>query len=243
MLAGLLEARRIEALADVLEQYQAKLAEKGLYDFDDMILRAIYVLAENDELRFTLHEQYQFLLLDEFQDTNAAQLKLVELLTNNPSQEGKPNVLAVGDDDQAIYAFQGAEASNMLDFYHMYKDVRVISLSDNYRSQTEILETAARVAGQIESRLHSQFQGVTKTLRSQNMNVPSPMITRRSYRSAVAERTAVAEQIAGLVASGTPAAQIAVLAPKHKYLEPLVPYLQNRDLAVSYEKRHPRDGR
>ncbi|MGB4796057.1 MAG: ATP-dependent DNA helicase [Candidatus Saccharimonadales bacterium] len=237
MLAGLLEARRIEALADVLEQYQAKLAEKGLYDFDDMILRAIYVLAENDELRFTLHEQYQFLLLDEFQDTNAAQLKLVELLTNNPSQERKPNVLAVGDDDQAIYAFQGAEASNMLDFYHMYKDVQVISLSDNYRSQTEILETAARVAGQIESRLHSQFQGVTKTLRSQNMNVPSPMITRRSYRSAVAERTAVAEQIAGLVASGTPAAQIAVLAPKHKYLEPLVPYLQNRDLAVSYEKR------
>lgn len=237
MLAGLLEARRIEALADVLEQYQAKLAEKGLYDFDDMILRAIDVLAENDELRFTLHEQYQFLLLDEFQDTNAAQLKLVELLTNNPSQEGKPNVLAVGDDDQAIYAFQGAEASNMLDFYHMYKDVRVISLSDNYRSQTEILETAARVAGQIESRLHSQFQGVTKTLRSQNMNVPSPMITRRSYRSAVAESTAVAEQIAGLIASGTPAAHIVVLAPKHKYLEPLVPYLQNRDLAVSYEKR------
>lgn len=237
MLAGLLEARRIEALADVLEQYQVKLAEKGLYDFDDMILRAIDVLAENDELRFTLHEQYQFLLLDEFQDTNAAQLKLVELLTNNPSEEGKPNVLAVGDDDQAIYAFQGAEASNMLDFYNMYKDVRVISLSDNYRSQTEILETAARVAGQIESRLHSQFQGVTKTLRSQNMNVPSSMITRRSYRSAVAERTAVAEQIAGLIASGTPTAHIVVLAPKHKYLEPLVPYLQNRDLAVSYEKR------
>jgi DNA helicase-2/ATP-dependent DNA helicase PcrA len=236
-LAGELEARRIEALADVLEQYQTTLNEKGLYDFDDMILRAIDVLEQNDALRFTLHEQYQFILLDEFQDTNAAQLKLVELLTNNPSQEGKPNVLAVGDDDQAIYAFQGAEASNMLDFYRLYQDVQVITLEENYRSRVEILQATAQVAEQIETRLHYQFEGVTKLLRSSNSTLPDAQIARYAYPSAVAERAAIADQVAALVASGTPAANIAVLAPKHKYLEPLVPYLQKRALAVSYEKR------
>lgn len=236
-LAGELESRRVAALSDVLEQYEAALADKGYYDFDDMILRAIDVLERNDDLRFTLQEQYQFILLDEFQDTNAAQLRLVELLTNNPASEGKPNVLAVGDDDQAIYAFQGAEVSNMLDFYSLYKDVRVISLSENYRSRAEILEASANIASQIIGRLHVHFSGVTKQLTAHNSTLDSIHITRTSYRSAIAERTAIAAEIASLLQQGVPASHIAVLAPKHRYLEPLVPYLQHRSVLVSYEKR------
>jgi len=130
VLAGTLEAARMGELADVLESYTAELEKRGLYDFDDMILRAIHVLETNADLRYTLQERYQYLLLDEFQDTNAAQLKLVELLTDNPANEGRPNVLAVGDDDQAIYAFQGAQYSNMLDFSRLYRDVLVINLSE-----------------------------------------------------------------------------------------------------------------
>ncbi len=237
VLAGELEAKRMDALASVLEQYESKLAENAMYDFDDMILRAVDVLAHNDDLRFTLHEQYQFILLDEFQDTNAAQFQLVRLLTDNPANEEKPNVLAVGDDDQAIYAFQGAEYSNMLDFYHAFKAVQVITLEENYRSQVEIVETAANIAVQIEARLHHHFEGVTKNIRSASTSLPDAQISRQSYRSTVAERTAVARQIARLVKQGTKPERIAVLAPKHKYLEPLVPYLQSHDLSVSYEKR------
>jgi DNA helicase-2/ATP-dependent DNA helicase PcrA len=118
----------------VLEQYQSALEEQGLYDFDDMIIRSIKALEEHDDLRYTLQEKYLYVLLDEFQDTNAAQLKLIELLTENPVNEGRPNVMAVGDDDQAIYAFQGAQYSNMLDFYTMYRDVLVVNLTKNYRS-------------------------------------------------------------------------------------------------------------
>ncbi len=236
-LAGELEARRTEALAGVLGQYQDRLAARGLYDFDDMILRAIEVLENNDDVRFTLQEQYQFILLDEFQDTNAAQLRLVKLLTDNPASEGKPNVLAVGDDDQAIYAFQGAEASNMLDFHELYKDVTVVSLTENYRSHREILETAQNISAQIGSRLHTHFPGVSKALNAQNSSLPTVQIERRVFQSSVAERGAIAETIATLIASGVPASHIAVLAPKHRYLEPLVPYLQQRDVAVSYEKR------
>lgn len=237
LLAGTLESKRIAALAEVLVAYQSKLAEKGLYDFDDMILRAIDVLEQHNDLRYTLQEQYQFILLDEFQDTNAAQLKLVQLLTDNPVNEGKPNVLAVGDDDQAIYAFQGAQYSNMLDFYRLYRDVQVITLEENYRSQAKILETAQNIAGQIETRLHHNFEGVTKDIRAASTDLPPLVLTRQSYVSAVAERTAIANQIAQLIQAGCAPQRIAVLAPKHKYLEPLVPYLQQRDIAVAYEKR------
>lgn len=235
-LAGALEARRIAALAGVLESYQTALAAEGLYDFDDMILRAIEVLESNDDLRFTLQEQYQFVLLDEFQDTNAAQLKLVSLLTNNPANEGKPNVLAVGDDDQAIYAFQGAEYSNMLDFAGMFKDVTIISLEENYRSAAPILHTATKVAGQIEARLLHRLPGTSKELHERAV-VTAPTLRRTHYTNELAERTGVTESIKALIDSGVPARSIAVLAPKHRYLEPLVPYLQQVGVPVSYEKR------
>lgn len=237
VLAGALEAARITALADVLEQYQAALAIRGLYDFDDMILRAIDVLEHNDELRYTLQEQYQFILLDEFQDTNAAQLRLVRLLTDNPVHEGRPNVLAVGDDDQAIYAFQGAEYSNMLDFFTMYRDTTVISLSENYRSAGPILQTASAVAEQIEARLHHNMPDVSKALLPKATDLPQLVLERREYVSEIAERAGIANGIKSLIDQGFQPGEIAVLAPKHKYLEPLVPYLQDAGIAVSYEKR------
>nr|MBP9761910.1 ATP-dependent helicase [Candidatus Saccharibacteria bacterium] len=171
-LGGSLESKRVTSLADVLETYHNALQERGLYDFDDMILRAIDVLERNDDLRYTLQEQYQYILLDEFQDTNAAQLQLVRLLTDNPVNEGRPNILAVGDDDQAIYAFQGAEASNMLDYYRLYRDVKVISLQENYRSRAEILETSRNIASQINNRLEKQFNSVSKELTAENTNLP-----------------------------------------------------------------------
>lgn len=236
-LVGGLESKRLAALGSVLESYQKILSSKGLYDFDDMILQALKVLSSNDDLRFTLHEQYQFILLDEFQDTNAAQLRLIQLLTDNPVLGGKPNVLAVGDDDQAIYAFQGAEYSNMLDFYNMYEDVKVIALKENYRSQAEIIHAADAVAQQIKSRLHHQFVGVTKNLRAASKELPEVQIARHSYKSPIAELVGISNSIARLIQNGVKPSQIAVLAPKHKYLEPLVPYLQSRSIPVAYEKR------
>lgn len=235
-LAGGLESRRIAALAGVLESYQEALAEKGLYDFDDMILRAIEVLETNDDLKFTLQEQYQFILLDEFQDTNAAQLRLVKLLSDNPVNEGRPNILAVGDDDQAIYAFQGAEYSNMLDFAGMYSGTTIISLEENYRSAEPILQAATTVAGQIEARLLHNLPGTSKLL-VERANIPSPTLQRIHYATDIAERAGIARDIQRLVAEGVKPSEIAILAPKHRYLEPLVPYLQQVGLPVAYEKR------
>jgi DNA helicase-2/ATP-dependent DNA helicase PcrA len=121
--------QKLLAAADVYEQYLAELKTRGLFDYDDMILRAVHALETNDDLRYTLQERYLYVLLDEFQDTNGAQLRIVELLTNNPVNEGRPNVLAVGDDDQAIYAFQGANYSHMLQFNRLYRDVLPVPLT------------------------------------------------------------------------------------------------------------------
>ena len=114
---------KLLAAADIYADYLNELKKRNLFDYDDMILRAVHALETNADLRFTLQERYLYILLDEFQDTNAAQLRLVELLTDNPVHEGRPNVLAVGDDDQALYAFQGADYSHLLQFQRMYRDV------------------------------------------------------------------------------------------------------------------------
>jgi DNA helicase-2/ATP-dependent DNA helicase PcrA len=236
--SGSLENRRIEALAQVFEQYQNALAEHGWYDFDDMILRAIEALEQHNDLRYTLQEQYLYILLDEFQDTNAAQLKLIQLLSDNPVSEGRPNVLAVGDDDQAIYAFQGAQYSNMLDFYTMYRDVTVVNLTQNYRSTADILSTARNISVQIEARLETHFADMSKELQAANSKLPAKAdMERREFRSDVAQYDWIAEQIHTLIQSGVSPSEIAVLAPKHRQLEPLVPYLADREVPMRYEKR------
>lgn len=235
VLAGALEAARIAELANVLEAYTTALEERGLYDFDDMILRSISALENNNELKYTLQERYQYILLDEFQDTNAAQLRLVELLTDNPASEGRPNVLAVGDDDQAIYAFQGAQYSNMLDYFHLFREVLVINLSENYRSTAEVIETAKNVSVQITDNLSASFPELDKALTAANATLPDSAMTRTEYTSEVSERAGVAAQIRQLLADGVSPSEIAVLAPKHRYLEPLVPYLDG--VPLRYERR------
>jgi DNA helicase-2/ATP-dependent DNA helicase PcrA len=238
ILDGQLENQRIGALAGVFRSYQKVLDERALYDFDDMIIRAITTLQDNSDLKYTLQEQYQYVLLDEFQDTNAAQLKLIELLTDNPVHEGRPNVLAVGDDDQAIYAFQGAQYSNMLDFFNLYNDVAVINLAANYRSHAHILHAAGGVADQIEARLHHQLGNLTKTLNAANSSLPEKAyIMRTECLSDVAQHHWIATRIKELIDQGVEPKEIAVLAPKHKQLEPIVPYLNALGVPVRYERR------
>lgn len=229
---------RIAELANVYEAYQNALETRGLYDFDDMILRTIETLQTKDDLRFTLQETYQYILLDEFQDTNAAQFELVKLLADNPVNEGRPNVFAVGDDDQAIYAFQGARVSNMLQFKNSFVDVKVINLTENYRSHPHILHVAHNIAQQIESRLHLQLEGVQKVLQASNESLPKiATIERHEFDGEANEYAWVANRITQLLQDGVLPNDIAILAPQHKYLERVVPFLVSGQIPITYEKR------
>ena len=225
-------------LSTIYELYEKDLRKNALYDFDDMILRAIEGIKASDELRYNLQERYQYILLDEFQDTNPSQFELVKIITDHPVHEGRPNVMAVGDDDQAIYAFQGANVGNLQNFLESFRDVVVINLTSNYRSHKDILHVAQNIAGQINSRIHTQLNDIDKILLERSQSLPSnASISRQSFPSEAGEYSWVAEHVSSLIKGGTPAKEIAVLAPKHAILENLVPFLKNADVPLSYEKR------
>lgn len=231
-------SQRLSAAGGIYHKYEASLRRRRLYDYDDMILRAIEALETNPELKYSLAENYSYIMLDEFQDTNPAQFKLVKLLTDHPVHEGRPNVLAVGDDDQAIYAFQGANHANMADFYSHYKGVMVVSLRDNYRSHQPLIDVGQNIAGQINSRLHTEFEGVTKDLVARNDKLPEPpLIEVREFKSDAAQYDWIAAEIKKMMKQGVAAKEIAVLAPKHRFLVPLLPYLAQRDIKIYYERR------
>lgn len=126
-------------LAYIYQKYQAKMVENGRYDFDDMILKVVSELEMDESFRADLQEKYMFLLVDEYQDTNGAQNKLIELLSLDIEQ---PNVFAVGDNDQSIYRFQGASLENLLFFADNFENAKIITLNECYRSSQAILAGA-----------------------------------------------------------------------------------------------------
>lgn len=235
-------ADKLRELATIYEQYMENMFNQGYYDFDDMILDVLKTVEKSDILRYKIQEQYQYILVDEFQDTNDAQMRLIWLLTNNPATEGKPNIMVVGDDDQAIYKFQGAELSNIVDFTKMYSDVQVITLTENYRSNTDIVSSSLSMIRTGTHRLENILKGFTKDLRSSrvfdNKNIlkKKNAIDVQEFDTKLHEYTYVAGEIEKAIKAGVEAEHIAVIGRNHKDLVGLVPYLQKKEIPIRYEK-------
>jgi DNA helicase-2/ATP-dependent DNA helicase PcrA len=154
-------ARQLE-LAAFYESYQALLDEAGVVDFGDQIHRALTLLRERPALLAGLRERYRYVLVDEFQDTNHAQLELVRMLAG----EGRPNITVVGDDDQAIYRWRGAAAANLLAFRRLYPGAREVVLTDNHRSTQQVLDASARLISYNNPYRLEAVAGIDKRLRS-----------------------------------------------------------------------------
>ena len=229
-------AKKLRALAGIYEKYRKALEEQELFDFDDMVSTVAHTLETVDDLRYNLQEQYLYIMVDEFQDTNGAQLRLLAALTDNPVNEGRPNVLAVGDDDQAIYSFQGAELSNILDFAGRYRGTAVITLTDNYRSTAPILQRSRDVILLGAERLETALEGISKELTAHKEAHPTTTEIHQ-FANTESEYNWVANHIRTQIATGTPPSEVAVLARNHKYLVELVPYLHAAGIAVNYERR------
>ncbi len=138
---------RREKIARVYEKYQKRLAECNALDFDDIIMQAVNILKDNEEARRYYGNKFKYVCVDEFQDTNEAQLKLTELLGS-----GWGNVMVVGDDDQSIYKFRGAVVQNIIDFGKQ-KGTEIIRLERNYRSTDCILNAANAVIAKNSTRM------------------------------------------------------------------------------------------
>lgn len=229
---------RLLSLANVYEQYMNRLMADGLYDYDDMILEAIRALELYPDLKYDLIERYQYILLDEYQDTNRAQARIVELLTDS-APENRPDVMAVGDDDQAIYAFQGAQSSNLRDFFERYDGTKLITLTENYRSSPEIIEFAKSLSAKIASSVTQMpvFNITEKPLLAAGKNADqSAVIERLDFKSPISENVWVADRIQQLIDSGVRPSEIAVLGREHSELVALSAQLNGR-VPVSYAKR------
>lgn len=229
--------RKLRALAHIYEKYRTKLSERELFDFDDMVSLVAHTMEQNDDLRFNLQEQYLYIMVDEFQDTNGAQLRLLSALTDNPANEGRPNILAVGDDDQAIYSFQGAELSNILDFATRYTQPTIVTLTENYRSTDTILKASRKVVTQGQERLETTLKNVSKEL-SAHKKTTNTHTELHNFKTPESEYRWIAEQVQLLIKNGAKPNEIAVLARNHKYLLELLPHLHAARINVHYERRN-----
>jgi DNA helicase-2/ATP-dependent DNA helicase PcrA len=126
-------------LSGIYENYQAELLKKKFYDFSDMIMEVLKAMSGSNFLLQVLQEEYQYILVDEHQDTNNAQNKIIELLASYHAPN--PNLFVVGDEKQAIFRFQGASLENFLYFKNLYPKAKLINLSQNYRSTQSILDS------------------------------------------------------------------------------------------------------
>ncbi|MDR2301442.1 MAG: UvrD-helicase domain-containing protein [Deltaproteobacteria bacterium] len=187
----------IPGLERLFVNYKVKKIASNSLDFDDMLLYLEKLMIENEDIREEIAARYNYILVDEYQDTNSVQARITAFLGL-----GHKNVTAVGDDAQSIYSFRGANFKNIMDFPNIYQGTKILRLEDNYRSHPQILHVANHILGQAD-------EGFNKVLRPIREDGPlAKIITLRDLRQEAAK---VADLIEGDLAAGVPMTDIAVL--------------------------------
>lgn len=225
-----------EALA-LFDLYNEKLLKRNRYDFDDMIGWILKAFKTDRNFLLNYQERYQYILVDEFQDTSGAQYELVNLLCN---YWDKPNVFVVGDDDQSIFRFQGANVENVKHFIRRHQEDHVlVRLEENYRSSQPILDTAYRLIERNPKLLEKEIPDLDKRLAAKNLAFASlsdaPKIV--AYASEHQEMAAITNAIEQLIAQGVQPQEIAVIYKEHKSGEQLARYFLKKGIAVQAKRK------
>jgi DNA helicase-2/ATP-dependent DNA helicase PcrA len=227
---------KLKAAVGEFDHFQQLMRRHNRYEFDDMITWVVRAFEENEALVRRYQEQFLYVLVDEYQDTSGIQNRLVNLLI---SYWDKPNIFVVGDDDQSIYRFQGANLENMLSFSNSYKeDLLTVVLTNNYRSTQPILNVSRSLIERNEERLVKQMKGLSKELISSNnlINASTIQPLLREYQTPSQEMIGIAKELVGLVRQGVPPGRIAVIYKENKYGEALAQYCRLKNIPV-YSKR------
>ncbi len=189
--------KELGSILNIYRLYQQQLLLNQALDFDDILLYTARLLQSNEAVREKYRSQFQYIMIDEYQDTNAAQFEIIHQLAS-----GHQRVCVVGDDDQAIYSFRGASLRNILEFERDYTEVRSIRLEQNYRSTGNILALANAVIK------HNRRRHL-KELWSELPPGDKPRL--RTYNNEIDEANRVVEEVKALHKKGLPYQQIAVL--------------------------------
>lgn len=227
---------KLRAVSSIYFSYLSRMQQAGLYDFDDMILNVVHAIETHSDLRYNLQEKYQYIMVDEFQDTNLAQLRILFNLAQSSNGDSDANIMAVGDDDQAIYSFQGADVSNITSFLRHFSTSKLIPLVDNYRSAKAVITHAREVIKQGTDRLEHTMGNLDKTL-IPHITPASSSVDIYELATVSDERAWLANDIRKKIDSGVAPDSIAVIARRHHELVNLLPYLTNNHIAVNYERR------
>jgi len=238
------EIRKMEgtrSAALLFDKYEELMKEAGRYDFNDMIIWVLNAFKENTALLQSYQERYQFILVDEYQDTNGSQNELINFLT---SYWEDPNIFVVGDDDQGVYEFQGARIRNIVDFYERYKEsIKIIVLPHNYRSSQLILDKAMASIQNNNQRLINQLQELNLDKQviaaaerfKDGENDVKPVV--KVYNNIVQEECDIVLQVKQLQRAGVALNNIAILYAQHKQAANIMAIMERQ--GIPYNARKP----
>lgn len=218
---------RNKELSCVYRDYEEILQKEGFYDYNDMIIEVVRAMESNSELLLKIQENYQYLLVDEHQDTNNAQNRVLELISGFYDS---PNLFIVGDEKQAIFRFQGASLNNFLYFKDIYKDAKIIFLEDNYRSTQNILDSAHS--------LIEKSSGKGKELRKKlvsKCDSSKNKLNLAVFSSPENEIFYVAEKIKEMISCGNSPGDIAVIYRDNKDAFPISLVLEKYGIPFAIE--------
>ena len=213
------EAEKARAYA----RYTELMIRHGRVDFSDQLALALRLLRERTHVQRGLQDQYRFVLVDEFQDTNHVQFELVRLLAGP-----RANLTVVGDDDQSIYRFRGAKLANLMAFLELYPGARELLLTRNYRSRQNVLDSAYRLIRNNDPDRLEARRGYDKRLIADHAG--PGVLERLEFDTASDEAEQVVERIAAAIGAGRPPGDFAVLARAHDHLSPFMLALRARGI-------------
>lgn len=227
---------KLSAAVNEFNRFKELMKKRNRYDFDDMIIWVLDAFKENKLLLAKYQEQFQYILVDEYQDTSGTQNHLVEMLI---SYWEHPNIFVVGDDDQSIYRFQGANIENMEKFADTYsKEIQTVILTENYRSTQPILDVAKSLIDRNNERLVKKIPGLSKELIASNKKINGltnpPILS--AYESEQQEMIGITIAVEKLLLEGIEPGKIGVIYKENKYGESLSNYFKLKQIPV-YSKR------
>ncbi len=224
----------VETITRIASEYARRKMEANAMDFDDLLVNTYVLLSRSETVRLKFSEQFKYVLVDEYQDTNSIQASLIKLFSSMHR-----NLLVVGDDAQSIYSFRAADIQNILDFTYYYSDAKIFKLEINYRSTPEILT----LANEIISNNEKQYK---KELKSHRDNHVKPEL--HAFADGQEEAEFIAQRILELRDEGVPLKEMAVLFRASHHSQVLEMELTKRDIPYDYrggvrffERAHVKD--
>jgi DNA helicase-2/ATP-dependent DNA helicase PcrA len=226
---------RLMAAVQTFAPFQQLMIANRRYDFDDMILWVIEAFRTDPDLLSGYQERYQYVLVDEYQDTSGSQNEIVDLLMGFWED---PNLFVVGDDDQSIYRFQGASIANILSFHQRYHP-ELVTLTENYRSSQQILDAAQALISKNNQRLSNRDNSpdldIEKNLHANKPDGLRPEV--RVYPNVLQEALGVALEIEQMHGRGEELGRVAVLYRNNRQAELIIAFLAARGVPYSARKR------